>query len=77
MRWAWPKKDGGDERIRTADPLVANEVLSQLSYIPTMTYGSGRAPPVRVEPANGVGRILAAAGIRSRRTDLLTGWARY
>ena len=26
---------GGDERIRTADPLVANEVLSQLSYIPT------------------------------------------
>jgi hypothetical protein len=29
-------KDGGDERIRTADPLVANEVLSQLSYIPTV-----------------------------------------
>jgi len=25
---------GGDERIRTADPLVANEVLSQLSYVP-------------------------------------------
>src|SRR5678815_314072 len=48
LRWAWPRgsgrsaetaggpglKDGGDERIRTADPLVANEVLSQLSYIP-------------------------------------------
>ena len=28
------QKDGGDERIRTADPLVANEVLSQLSYSP-------------------------------------------
>src|SRR5262245_58345774 len=27
-------ENGGDERIRTADPLVANEVLSQLSYIP-------------------------------------------
>jgi hypothetical protein len=25
---------GGDERIRTADPHVANVVLSQLSYIP-------------------------------------------
>src|SRR5262245_14442888 len=38
LRWAWPNKNGGDERIRTADPLVANEVLSQLSYIP-MTFG--------------------------------------
>ena len=26
--------DGGDERIRTADPLLAKQVLSQLSYIP-------------------------------------------
>ena len=25
---------GGDERIRTADPLLARQVLSQLSYIP-------------------------------------------
>jgi hypothetical protein len=30
-----PNKYGGDDRIRTDDPLVANEVLSQLSYIPT------------------------------------------
>jgi hypothetical protein len=28
------KKNGGDERDRTADLLVANETLSQLSYIP-------------------------------------------
>ena len=27
---------GGDERTRTADPHVANVVLSQLSYIPTI-----------------------------------------
>ena len=27
-------RDGGDERIRTADPLLAKQVLSQLSYIP-------------------------------------------
>jgi hypothetical protein len=33
----------GDERIRTADPLVANEVLSQLSYIPKNNH-----PPLRM-----------------------------
>ena len=27
-------KNGGDERDRTADPLLARQVLSQLSYIP-------------------------------------------
>ena len=26
---------GGDERDRTADPLLAKQVLSQLSYTPT------------------------------------------
>jgi hypothetical protein len=34
---------GGDDRIRTDDPLVANEVLSQLSYIPY------RLPPSLVD----------------------------
>ena len=29
------RKNGGDERDRTADLLIANETLSQLSYIPT------------------------------------------
>jgi hypothetical protein len=28
---------GGDERARTADPLLAKQVLSQLSYIPWVT----------------------------------------
>jgi hypothetical protein len=28
----------GDERIRTADPHVANVVLSQLSYIPLILF---------------------------------------
>ena len=32
------KQYGGDDRIRTDDPLVANEVLSQLSYIPTLYH---------------------------------------
>ncbi len=30
--------DGGDERDRTADLLVANETLSQLSYIPSTKF---------------------------------------
>ena len=29
-----PPHNGGDKRVRTADPLNANQVLSQLSYIP-------------------------------------------
>ena len=38
---------GGDERIRTADPLLAKQVLSQLSYIPwdTATTVLLAAPP--------------------------------
>ena len=38
---------GGDERIRTADPLLARQVLSQLSYIPTiiMVGLGGLEPP--------------------------------
>ena len=32
---------GGDERNRTADPLLARQVLSQLSYTPTIIGGPG------------------------------------
>ena len=37
----------GDDEIRTRDPLLARQVLSQLSYIPTtFTMGSsGLEPP--------------------------------
>ena len=31
---------GGDERVRTADPLRAKQVLSQLSYTPVFACGS-------------------------------------
>ena len=30
---------GGDDRIRTGDPLLAKQVLSQLSYIPALMVG--------------------------------------
>ena len=35
--------DGGDERARTADLLVANQALSRLSYIPTSNSIQGPA----------------------------------
>ena len=36
------KKFGGDERNRTADPLLARQVLSQLSYAPTFLLLSAK-----------------------------------
>ena len=30
------QSSGGRERVRTADPLLAKQVLSQLSYTPTV-----------------------------------------
>ena len=38
---------GGDEGTRTPDPLLAKEVLSQLSYIPTTRIVSAAAVPVK------------------------------
>ena len=35
---------GGDKRVRTADPLLAKQVLSQLSYTPACLTPSRRAP---------------------------------
>ena len=31
---------GGDKRVRTADPLLAKQVLSQLSYTPVLFFTS-------------------------------------
>ena len=35
---------GGDERVRTDDPLLAKQVLSQLSYTPTVPRPSSFCP---------------------------------
>ena len=32
--WPWQLATGGDDGIRTHDPLLAGQVLSQLSYTP-------------------------------------------
>jgi hypothetical protein len=53
---------GGDERIRTADPLLAKQVLSQLSYIPEHTahaawldrHAYTHLPPPRLTAPAGV-----------------------
>ena len=36
-----PAGDGGDEETRTPDPLLAKEMLYQLSYVPVLPDGSG------------------------------------
>ena len=62
----WADGDGGDERTRTADPLLAKQVLSQLSYIPDARYtnraysGAFRRLPPRAEHIR----------LRGRSTDL-------
>ena len=54
---------GGDERIRTADPLLAKQVLSQLSYIPW-----GTAMTVLLAAHNN------RASLRVRSTDSAGGF---
>ena len=41
-----PAPFGGDERDRTDDPLLAKQVLSQLSYTPVFPYGL-RTPKIK------------------------------
>ena len=42
---------GGDERARTADPLLAKQVLSQLSYIPWGTELRAYSDTIPVSPS--------------------------
>ena len=78
------RRTGGDERVRTDDPLLAKQVLSQLSYTPIdgMVGLSGLEPPtlrlsvVRssqlsyrpILPIEGVPSKLN--NVRQKRTDL-------
>ena len=47
------QKFGGADRDRTGDPLVANQVLSQLSYSPLEVVGLGRVE-LPTSPLSGV-----------------------
>ena len=54
---------GGDERARTADPLLAKQVLSQLSYIPA-DIGIRRADPTAYSGGPSWGRTRDLALIK-------------
>src|SRR6185436_501989 len=59
---------GGAERNRTADLLIANEALSQLSYSPRPTCGDGEARAVRRQGC----RCVARRGQGGGRISLVT-----
>ena len=60
-----PADPGGGKRIRTADPLLAKQVLFQLSYTPA---GSS-LPACQIRPLVGLGRVelptSPLSGVRS------------
>ncbi len=53
---------GGDERNRTADPLLAKQVLSRLSYIPPIQFSTWMVGLPGIEP--GTSRL---SSVRSSR----------
>ena len=59
------KKFGGDERNRTADPLLARQVLSQLSYAPTFLLLSAKTCLVGLSGLEPLTSRLS--GVRSNR----------
>ena len=52
MRVPYSLRDGGASRDRTDDPLLAKQVLSQLSYGPIVVGLGGLEPPA--SPLSGV-----------------------
>ena len=46
------QNNGGAERDRTADPLLAKQMLSQLSYSPISSIAPGQNPRVRQQPTS-------------------------
>ena len=64
---------GGDDRDRTDDPLLAKQVLSQLSYAPKARSVSKRAPAAQDRRAKRAGPTPKAARARRRRRRGLVG----
>src|SRR5690348_99916 len=67
-RWKRPSRTNGARRARTADLLIANQALSQLSYSPRPVAGilagrrRSRLEPTRADPLLHVLRLLAVDG---------------
>jgi hypothetical protein len=64
---------GGDERTRTADPLLAKQVLYQLSYVPRGMQEKWQ----KMRPASSIRRTLSLQSTRSRRNRLPAPAARH
>ena len=47
-RLSYKPNNGGDEEIRTPDPLLARQVLSQLSYTPILLINLKKKSPQRL-----------------------------
>src|SRR6266567_138130 len=60
---------GGDERIRTADPLLAKQVLSQLSYIPWGALFRAIATPKPMSPSARGAHFVSAGGCQTLKSE--------
>ena len=62
------KNGGGDGRARTGDPLLAKQVLSQLSYAPRGKPGGRRRGPfwIRTRDLTVISRALSPAELKAR-----------
>jgi Phage integrase, N-terminal SAM-like domain len=65
----------GDERTRTADPLLAKQVLYQLSYVPLFTWGNAKPRPCTpLLQLKTLQHLIAdGAGMRDESTSVSTG----
>ena len=72
----WPRQlaAGGDDGIRTHDPLLAGQVLSQLSYTPILFWGFILSVPPFVSGVDPVGRSLKIEQQASHTSHLYLTW---
>ena len=65
--------DGGDDGIRTHDPLLAGQVLSQLSYTPIKSSRPQRFRSPRFYKGNDVGLDLFSRAVSGKVFSALQG----
>ena len=61
---------GGADRDRTGDPLLAKQVLSQLSYSPVLVYAENRRPVNCETRAEATVHDASGGSGKSRTSDL-------
>src|ERR1022692_3875826 len=68
-------KFGGAERDRTADPLLAKQVLSQLSYSPSCGCSKLAGSLAGANPSDSQKTSLIAKRVSRTRLNMLDGYA--